>query len=101
MAASAQLLLSALSKQVPGPAPALDRPVSGYGPGFCPLTGLPEAGAPLTGEPPLADATPLTSEPPLPDATPLTSEPALTDFTPLTSEPTAYHTAGGPESPGA
>ncbi|MEU2431373.1 MULTISPECIES: hypothetical protein [Streptomyces] len=48
MAASAQLLLSALSKQVPGP---------------------------LTSEPPLADAAPLTSEPPLADATPLTSEP--------------------------
>ncbi|MGW7368198.1 hypothetical protein ACWGI8_33480 [Streptomyces sp. NPDC054841] len=48
MAASAQLLLSALSKQVPGP---------------------------LTSEPPLADAAPLTSEPPLAVAAPLTSEP--------------------------
>ncbi|MFF8829630.1 hypothetical protein [Streptomyces sp. NPDC015131] len=94
MAASAQLLLSALSKQAPGTVPATREPVSGYGPGFCPLTGLPEAGAPLSSEP-------LTSEPPLPDATPLTSEPALTDFTPLTSEPTAHRTAGGPESPGA
>ncbi|GAA2478155.1 hypothetical protein [Streptomyces gobitricini] len=89
MAASAQLLLSALSKQVPGPASAADLPVTGYGPGFCPLTGLPAAGTPLTSEPPLADAAPLTSEP------------ALTDFTPLTSEPTAHRTAGGPESPGA
>lgn len=52
MAASAQLLLAALSKQVPGP---------DWGP--------------LTSEPPLSDATPLTSEPPLTDATPLTSEP--------------------------
>ncbi|MFD7443503.1 hypothetical protein [Streptomyces sp. NPDC059909] len=48
MAASAQLLLSALSKQAPGP---------------------------LTSEPPLADAAPLTSEPPLAEAAPLTSEP--------------------------
>ncbi|MEU9980259.1 hypothetical protein [Streptomyces sp. NPDC050856] len=76
MAASAQLLLSALSKQVPGP---------------------------RAGVPPLADPGPgpLTSEPPLADAAPLTSEPPLTDFTPLTSEPTAHGTAGGPESPGA
>ncbi|WP_228975082.1 hypothetical protein [Streptomyces sp. DH12] len=72
MAASAQLLLTALSKQVPGPSP---RPV------FCPFSG------PLTSEPPLADAAPLTSEPPIYDATP------------LTSEPTARGTAGGPESP--
>ncbi|AVZ73057.1 hypothetical protein SLUN_13520 [Streptomyces lunaelactis] len=50
MAASAHLLLSALSKQVPGPGP-------------------------LTSEPPLADAAPLTSEPPLADTAPLTSEP--------------------------
>ncbi|MFE7772908.1 hypothetical protein ACFU5O_03220 [Streptomyces sp. NPDC057445] len=48
MAAPAQLLLPALSKQVPGP---------------------------LTSEPPLADAAPLTSEPPLAAAAPLTSEP--------------------------
>ncbi|ORT61729.1 hypothetical protein [Streptomyces sp. CB03238] len=89
MAASAQLLLTALSKQVPGPAPVSDPPATGLGPGYCPLTGLPAAGTPLTSEPPLADAAPLTSEP------------ALTDFTPLTSEPTAHRTAGGPESPGA
>lgn len=50
VAASAHLLLSALSKQVPGPGP-------------------------LTSEPPLADAAPLTSEPPLADTAPLTSEP--------------------------
>ncbi|TQK44634.1 hypothetical protein FBY35_6150 [Streptomyces sp. SLBN-118] len=50
MPASAHLLLSALSKQVPGPGP-------------------------LTSEPPLADAAPLTSEPPLAEAAPLTSEP--------------------------
>ncbi|MFF8290620.1 hypothetical protein ACF068_15515 [Streptomyces sp. NPDC016309] len=89
MAASAQLLLSALSKQVPGPAPVADRHDTGHGPGFCALTGLPAVGTPLTSEPPLAGAAPLTSEP------------ALTDFTPLTSEPTAHRAAGGPESPGA
>ena len=50
VAASAHLLLSALSKQVPGPGP-------------------------LTSEPPLPDAAPLTSEPPLAEVTPLTSEP--------------------------
>ncbi|GGT59163.1 hypothetical protein [Streptomyces purpureus] len=55
MAASAQLLLSALSKQVPGP--RADHAI------------------PLTSEPPLADAAPLTSEPPLAEAAPLTSEP--------------------------
>ncbi|MFE3823942.1 hypothetical protein [Streptomyces sp. NPDC059092] len=76
MAASAQLLLSALSKQTEP--------------------------APLTSEPPLAAvfAGPLTSEPPLADAAPLTSEPPLADTAPLTSEPTAPGTAGGNESPG-
>ncbi|MEW1641699.1 MULTISPECIES: hypothetical protein [unclassified Streptomyces] len=44
------------------------------------------AEAPLTSEPPLADAEPLTSEPPLADATPLTSESADMPA-PLTSEP--------------
>ncbi|MEV7089637.1 hypothetical protein AB0O07_27745 [Streptomyces sp. NPDC093085] len=53
MAASAQLLLSALSRQ----------------------TEPPTGSAPLTSEPPLADAAPLTSEPPLADTAPLTSEP--------------------------
>ncbi|GGQ20674.1 hypothetical protein [Streptomyces roseolilacinus] len=70
MAASAQLLLSALSKRVPG---------QSSGPAPAPFSG------PLTSEPPLADAAPLTSEPPLADAAP------------LTSEPTARGTAGGPE----
>lgn len=82
MAASAQLLLTALSKQVPDQ-------LAGQVPGPAFPADLPAAGTPLTSEPPLADATPLTSEP------------ALTDFTPLTSEPTAHRTAGGPESPGA
>ncbi|MGW6770718.1 hypothetical protein ACWGBX_09905 [Streptomyces sp. NPDC055037] len=76
MAASAQLLLSALSKQAEP--------------------------APLTSEPPLGGvgAGPLTSEPPLADAAPLTSEPPLAGVAPLTSEPTAPGTAGGPEYPG-
>lgn len=38
---------------------------------------------------------PLTSEPPLADAAPLTSEPPLADAAPLTSEPTAAGTAAG------
>ncbi|MFB7270412.1 hypothetical protein [Streptomyces sp. NPDC056244] len=49
MAASAQLLPTAPSKQTDP--------------------------TPLTSEPPLADAAPLTSEPPLADTAPLTSEP--------------------------
>ncbi|WP_455356574.1 hypothetical protein [Streptomyces sp. SYSU K217416] len=60
MATSADLLLSALSKQVTGPE------------GTC-ACGCAEP--PLTSEPPLANAAPLTSEPPLADAAPLTSEP--------------------------
>ncbi|MCS0638579.1 hypothetical protein NX801_23550 [Streptomyces sp. LP05-1] len=117
MPASAQLLMSALSKQVPGvpgiPAPApAPSPVSARYVSSAPAT--PGAGepagepsladllpAPVTGEPAFTDTAPLTSEPPLADAAPLTSEPALTHFTPLTSEPTAHGTAGGPESPGA
>ncbi|MEU8886576.1 hypothetical protein [Streptomyces sp. NPDC048442] len=74
MAASAQLLLSALSKQVSGPDSGLD--------GSC-ACGCAEP--------------PLTSEPPLADAAPLTSEPPLTDAAPLTSEPTSYGTAAGTE----
>ncbi|MEU1015560.1 hypothetical protein [Streptomyces sp. NPDC005898] len=92
MAASANLLLSALSKQVPavrrpGPVPlqvsrpapkALALQVSGPDSG---LDGSCSCGClepPLTSEPPLADAAPLTSEPPLADAAPLTSEPTAT-----------------------
>lgn len=64
MPAAAQLLLSALTQQVPGaltpgPAPLISA---------CPAT-VPGPG-PLTSEAPLADAIPLTSEPPLADATP-------------------------------
>ncbi|WP_329078868.1 hypothetical protein [Streptomyces niveus] len=84
MAASAQLLLSALSKQtVPGD-PVGEEPLAVTLPG--PLTS--DIPGPLTSEPPLADAAPLTSEPPLADAAP------------LTSEPTAPGTAGGTEFSG-
>jgi hypothetical protein len=66
VAASAQLLLSALSKR---------DEFADYEPHLCAFgsdgTGVE---APLTSEPPLPDAEPLTSEPPLADATPLTSE---------------------------
>jgi len=75
MAASAHLLLSALSKQadVVLPAPAL----------------------PLPDEFAFGAELPLTSEPPLADAEPLTSEPALIDVAPLTSEPSSTGTAAG------
>ncbi|MBT2368408.1 hypothetical protein J7E88_24555 [Streptomyces sp. ISL-10] len=88
MAASAHLLLSALSKQVPAQ--------SAHAPAECPLA--PEAQ--FTGELRPAHDVPLTSEPPLAHAAPLTSEPPLADIAPLTSEPTAHGTAGGAESPG-
>ncbi|TPQ15843.1 hypothetical protein [Streptomyces sporangiiformans] len=72
MAASAQLLLPALSK------PAAEQPADPdlhlcifTAEGSC-------AEAPLTSEPPLPDAEPLTSEPPIADAAPLTSEPTST-----------------------
>lgn len=69
VAASAQLLLSALSKR-PADLPAdPDLHLGAFSAeGTC-------AEAPLTSEPPLPDAAPLTSEPPLADAAPLTSEP--------------------------
>ncbi|GAB2796482.1 hypothetical protein [Streptomyces daliensis] len=79
MAASAELLMSALtplprqtlSKRVHEPVdlPGVSDPDSGLD-GSC-SCGCFEA--PLTSEPPLADATPLTSEPPLAEP-PLTSE---------------------------
>uniref|UniRef100_UPI004040031A hypothetical protein n=1 Tax=Streptomyces sp. DSM 41634 TaxID=3448656 RepID=UPI004040031A len=77
MPAAAQLLLSALSQQVPAQAdPA-------------PLTsGLPLADvAHLISGPPLADISLLLGESSFADAAPLTSEPPLADATPLTSEP--------------
>ncbi|MGW0757820.1 hypothetical protein ACWD1Y_15230 [Streptomyces sp. NPDC002814] len=68
MAASAHLLLSALSKQEAEPSAASDLHLCVFSAeGAC-------AEAPLTSEPPLPDAEPLTSEPPLADAAPLTSE---------------------------
>ncbi|MFE7120085.1 hypothetical protein ACFU99_32150 [Streptomyces sp. NPDC057654] len=83
MAASAQLLLSAISStsdipgfskpDLPPQEPDLFDGVSG------PDSGLDGSGAfvepPLTCEPPLADATPLTSESPNTAEPPLTSEP--------------------------
>ncbi|MFR9796216.1 hypothetical protein ACL02U_09980 [Streptomyces sp. MS06] len=89
MAASAHLLLSALSK--PGAEPtALPRQATEP-------TAVPRQAVEPTAEPdapqrylfssesPSAEM-PLTSEPPLPDSEPLTSEPPLSDTTPLTSE---------------
>ncbi|MGH4028332.1 hypothetical protein ACQB60_05270 [Actinomycetota bacterium Odt1-20B] len=83
MAASANLLLDALSKQtelsaVPLQVSAMPLRVSDPDSG---LDGSCSCGClepPLTSEPPLADAAPLTSEPPLADAAPLTSEPTAT-----------------------
>ncbi|MBA4861768.1 hypothetical protein H1V43_10295 [Streptomyces sp. PSKA54] len=77
MAASANLLLSALSKPmdlsevIPAPANGPDECMCFTAEGAC-------AEAPLTSEPPLAAAAPLTSEPPLADVAPLTSEPTPT-----------------------
>ncbi|MEV5610355.1 hypothetical protein [Streptomyces sp. NPDC052225] len=73
MAASAHLLLSALSKQA-------DTLTPGAGIDFDTHTDLDTAStysyeAPLTSEPPFADYAPLTSEPPMADEAPLTSEP--------------------------
>lgn len=62
MAASAHLLLSALSKQADTVLTGADTTTSSSEP-------------PLTSEPPFADYAPLTSEPPMADEAPLTSEP--------------------------
>jgi hypothetical protein len=84
VAASAQLLLSALSKRPadvpadPDLAPALDLDPDPH-PLYCVFSAEGScAESPLTSEPPLPDAAPLTSEPPLADAAPLTSEPTST-----------------------
>ncbi|MHA5049568.1 hypothetical protein [Streptomyces sp. SD15] len=71
MAASAHLLLSALSKPPAEPSATPDVCIFGSysAEGAC-------AEPPLTSEPPLPDAEPLTSEPPLADAAHLTSEPS-------------------------
>ncbi|MEU1146511.1 hypothetical protein ACFYO9_16115 [Streptomyces sp. NPDC005863] len=91
MTASANLLLSALSKQVPYPDGAVYPDQLSYPDrlSFPDQVSHPDSGLdgscscgciepPLTSEPPLADAAPLTSEPPLADAAPLTSEPTST-----------------------
>ncbi|MFF3345164.1 hypothetical protein [Streptomyces sp. NPDC002779] len=78
MAASAHLLLTALSKP---------EALTGPEPHVCVFSAESAcAERPLTSEPPLPDTEPLTSEPPLYEAPPLTSEPPLADFAPLTSE---------------
>ncbi|MDI3421860.1 hypothetical protein [Streptomyces luteolus] len=81
MAASAQLLLDALSKR----SELRDLPDIS-------LVSDPDSG--LLGSCACCVETPLTSEPPLADAAPLTSEPPLA-AAPLTSEPTATGTAAG------
>lgn len=88
MAASAELLLTALNPRTTIPSPPLkpghepvdlsgvSDPDSGLD-GSC-SCGCPEA--PLTSEPPLADVAPLTSEAPIAAELPLTSEPTGTGF---------------------
>ncbi|MFE2226065.1 hypothetical protein [Streptomyces kronopolitis] len=77
MAASAQLLLDALSAKPGGAAMETDL----YDGLSDPDSGLDGSGSfsfvepPLTSEPPLADAAPLTSEVPIAAELPLTSEP--------------------------
>lgn len=92
MAASAQLLLSALSKPVTESAtgiasgPGEPDPFAGVTQPDCGLCGLEGSGSglhtetPLTSEPAPADIAPLTSEPPLAAELPLTSEPTTAGF---------------------
>ncbi|MBQ1094408.1 hypothetical protein [Streptomyces sp. B93] len=71
MAASAHLLLDALSKRPAEPSAEPVLPAQPEAPHVCVFSAEgPCAQAPLTSEPPLPDAEPLTSEPPLaaPDA---------------------------------
>ncbi|GGX50664.1 hypothetical protein [Streptomyces minutiscleroticus] len=77
MSASAQLLLSALSKQPAGPDVENVLPATtDVAPDVCVFSAEGNcAETPLTSEPPMSDAEPLTSEPPLADAAHLTSEP--------------------------
>ncbi|MFJ6831887.1 hypothetical protein [Streptomyces sp. NPDC091209] len=88
MAASAHLLLSALSER--GAEPSVPGPRAGR------ASAEPERAQPC---PPGAEGAraevPLTSEPPLPEAEPLTSEPPLADAAHLTSEPTSTGAASG------
>jgi hypothetical protein len=91
VAASAHLLLSALSKPglqaaVPRPAAAPDNESdAALACVFSAESACIEA--PLTSEPPLPDAEPLTSEPPLSDAAPLTSESDASSFDDGTTRP--------------
>lgn len=88
VAASAHLLLSALSKR--GTEPSVPGPRAGRAsvePEGAHLCLLSAEGA--------CTEVPLTSEPPLPDAEPLTSEPPLADAAHLTSEPTSTGAASG------
>lgn len=79
MAASAHLLLTALSKP---------EALTGPEPHVCVFSAESAcAETPLTSEPPLPAAEPLTSEPPLHEAAPLTSEAPMYTAEPLTSEP--------------
>lgn len=82
MAASAHLLLSALSK--PGSAPGIPAQADPVAPVPAPDRD-PAPVCVFSAESACAE-TPLTSEPPLPDAEPLTSEPPMADAAPLTSE---------------
>jgi hypothetical protein len=88
VAASAHLLLSALSGRAAEP--------SVPGPRAGRASAEPEgAHVPALGSEGAAAEVPLTSEPPLPDAEPLTSEPPLADAAHLTSEPTSTGAASG------
>ncbi|MFI0962163.1 hypothetical protein ACH4S8_12280 [Streptomyces sp. NPDC021080] len=88
MAASAHLLLTALSERAAGP--------SVPGPRAGRASAEPEGADPgPSGSEGVCSAAPLTSEPPLPDAEPLTSEPPLADAAHLTSEPTSAGAASG------
>lgn len=88
VAASAHLLLTALSERAAGP--------SVPGPRASRASAEPEGAHPCPpGSESACCAAPLTSEPPLPDAEPLTSEPPLADAAHLTSEPTSAGAASG------
>ncbi|MGV9454791.1 hypothetical protein [Streptomyces sp. NPDC003635] len=79
MAASAHLLLTALSKP---------EALTGPEPHACVFSAESAcAETPLTSEPPLPAAEPLTSEPALHETAPLTSEAPMYAAEPLTSEP--------------
>lgn len=91
MAASAHLLLSALSKHT------AEQAVEPVVPETVPQDPPPGVRGTLGSLGSRFEA-PLTSEPPLPDAEPLTSEPPFSDISPLTSE---SDTTGGSDPTGA